>query len=319
MRRGWTRRIGDAPADPYRAKPDQSLVDDGPCRGLPLGGLGTGSIGRDFDGRLSRWHLTPGAYRHHVSPGTWVAVQWARAEPAVLAAPGVRTRPDGLARWPGEGEYEALFPFAWYRFRDVTLRQWSPVIPGREQESARPLAYFDVTLRNPGRSAREVAVALAFELPVGEPCLEAPIALSRDVAAAVARLEAGAGSFALGIEPSPAHEALAAPLRGEDDYELLGSDLWAGVAALAAAPGVSVQPNSRPGLAAAARALLGPGEERTLSFALAWDLPQVRFGENREHRWWRAHTREFGRAGDSAPRIVDAALRERPALAQAVP
>jgi len=306
---GWKRRIGDQLADPYRAKPDQGLIDDGACRGLPLGGLGTGSIGRDFDGCFSRWHLIPGAYRHEVSPGSWVAVQWSSAKPAVLAASEVRRRPQCLASCPDGGEYEALFPFAWYRFPEVTVRQWSPVIPGRERESAWPVAYFEVTLRNPDdHAAREVAVALAFELPVGERFVNGPIELSHDGSTAAAQLAAGAGGFALGAETSSAVQVAAAPLRGEADYDRLGSDLWEPVAELAQGPPVSVAPDEHPGLVAAARAALGPLEERTVRFALAWDLPEVKSGGTGQRSWWRAHTREFGRTGDAAPRVVQAAL-----------
>ncbi|HKA49395.1 MAG TPA: GH116 family glycosyl hydrolase [Candidatus Dormibacteraeota bacterium] len=318
MHGGWKRRIGDRLADPYRAKPDQGLIDDGACRGLPLGGLGTGSIGRDFDGCFSRWHLTPGAYRHEESPGSWVAVQWGSAQPVVLAAPDVRRRPRCLASCPGGGEYEALFPFAWYRFPGVSLRQWSPVIPGRERESAWPVAYFEVTLRNPDdHAAREVTVALSFELPVEERLVSGPIELSLDGSTAVAQLVESAGSFALGAEPSSAVQAAAAPLRGEADYDRLGSDLWAPVVELAQAPPVAVAPDGRPGLVAAARAALEPLEERTFRFALAWDLPEVKFGGPAGRRWWRAHTREFGRTGDGAPRAVRAALQARAELADA--
>jgi len=72
----WRRRVGDILADPYRASFQEPLTDDGAVRGLPLGGLGTGSIGRDHEGRFSRWHLTPGGYRFQHSPGSWLAVQW---------------------------------------------------------------------------------------------------------------------------------------------------------------------------------------------------------------------------------------------------
>ena len=317
MHGGWKRRIGDRLGDPYRARPDQGLIDDGSCRGLPLGGLGTGSIGRDFDGRFARWHLTPGAYRDEVSPGSWVAVQWGSAEPAVLASPDVRTRPEPLARCPDGGEYEALFPFAWYRFPQVTLRQWSPVIPGRERESAWPVAYFDVTLRNPDRAAREVTVALALELPVAERFVIGPITLSHDHATAGAQLSAGAGGFALGGEACSAIQVAAAPLRGELDYHRLGRDLWAPVVELAQAPPATVAPEEHPGLVAAARSALAPLEERTIRFALAWDVPQVDLGKPGRHRWWRAHTKEFGRTGDAAPRLVDAALRARAELEDA--
>jgi len=65
--RGWRRLIGARHPDPFTAKPDQQLTDDGPVQGLPLGGLGTGSIGRDHDGGFSRWHLAPGRYRYRPS------------------------------------------------------------------------------------------------------------------------------------------------------------------------------------------------------------------------------------------------------------
>ena len=67
--RGWRRHIGVRHPNPFTAKPDQQLTDDGPVQGLPFGGLGTGSIGRDHDGGFSRWHLSPGRYRYRPSPG----------------------------------------------------------------------------------------------------------------------------------------------------------------------------------------------------------------------------------------------------------
>ena len=63
---------------------------------------------------------------------------------------------------------------------------------------------------------------------------------------------------------------------------------------------------------------LKPGAGRTVTFALAWDLPLVRFGERREHAWYRAHTRDFGRSGDAAAAIAGTALARRPELAAAV-
>jgi non-lysosomal glucosylceramidase len=249
-------------------------------------------------------------------------VQWPGAEPSVLAAPDVDTRPDALhclgADRTGPGEYEALFPFSWYRFPKATLRQWSPVVPGRERESSWPVAYFEVILRNPDRVAREVTAAFAFELPLEELQVAQPIALWREGGKAVARLESAEGGFAVGADADGALDTVAAPLRGEEDYGRLRRGLWAGMTELAEIGPASVWPTARPGLAAAARVVLAPGEQRALCFALAWDLPQVRFGKDQEHRWWRPHTREFGRAGDAAPRIAEAALRDRPELARAV-
>ena len=39
------------------------MVDDGEWAGVPIGGLGTGSIGRTFRGDVARWHLEVGQHR----------------------------------------------------------------------------------------------------------------------------------------------------------------------------------------------------------------------------------------------------------------
>jgi non-lysosomal glucosylceramidase len=64
----WWRPTGAPFADAARAvagAPHQ--IDDGYWQGLPLGGLGSGSIGRTYRGDFARWHLAPGL--QHVEPG----------------------------------------------------------------------------------------------------------------------------------------------------------------------------------------------------------------------------------------------------------
>jgi non-lysosomal glucosylceramidase len=291
------------------------MTDDGAVRGLPLGGLGTGSIGRDHEGRFSRWHLTPGAYRFRQSPGSWLAVQWSGESPEALVGPSVTLRPAGLAPAAGPAEYEALFPFGWFRFPGVTVREWSPVIPGRERESAWPVAFFEVTLRNDGDHERVATCCLAFELPVEEPFLGGAIRLGQDGSTAVAHADGAPCSFALGVEAGGGGETAAAPLSDTSAYTRLGDGLWDGLSGVA--PRAVVGSVDRPGLAAAARFRLAPGAEATALFALSWDLPEVRFGAQDEHRWWRAHTREFGCEGAAASAIVETALAAHSELAEA--
>jgi non-lysosomal glucosylceramidase len=40
--------------------------DPGPVAGVPLGGIGGGSISRGWKGDFNRWSLWPGRYGHHV-------------------------------------------------------------------------------------------------------------------------------------------------------------------------------------------------------------------------------------------------------------
>jgi non-lysosomal glucosylceramidase len=328
--RGWRRLIGARHPDPFTAKPDQQLTDDGPVQGVPLGGLGTGSIGRDHDGGFSRWHLAPGRYRYRPSPGSWLGVELAGGGPPVaLVTPGSETRPAGLAPPAGLvasigsiGEYEALFPFAWHRYRPevtwgvrVEVRQWSPVIAGREDESSWPVGCLEVTLTNEREDACELTVAFAFELPVDDATLRpaGPVEFSVEDGSVLSRLPAAAASFSLAVEGGD--QTAARALGGDAEYEALASGLWRA----ALNPGaVSSELDARPGLAAAARVRLTPGEQRTVAFALAWDLPQIRFGEDEQHRWHRAHTRRFGTGGTAAGEIANTLLAKRDELTGAI-
>jgi non-lysosomal glucosylceramidase len=328
--RGWRRPIGARHLHPFTAKPGQQLSDDGAVQGLPLGGLGTGSIGRDHDGRFARWHLSPGRYRFRPSPGSWIAVERTGGEgPLALVTPGAEIRPAGLAPQAAAtaalgsiGEYEALFPFAWHRYRPeltggvrVEVRQWSPVVPGREDESAWPVGCLEVTLTNERADPCEVATGFAFELPVDDAALHpaGPAHLSVEGASVLARLPAAHASFALAVDGGD--EAAARGLAGDTDYEAIARGLWRAAGQPGAA---SASLDARPGLAAVARVRLAPGEARTVAFALAWDLPHVRFGEHGEHVWYRAHTRRFGRSGDAAGDIARQLLAEREELACAI-
>jgi non-lysosomal glucosylceramidase len=323
--RGWRRPIGARHPEPFTAKPDQDLTDDGAVQGLPLGGLGTGSIGRDHDGRFSRWNLAPGHHRYRPSPGSFLAVEVAGdGGPVALLPPGTQTRPAGLAPAgdPAEaiGEYEALFPFAWHRYRPelargvrVEVRGWSPVLPGREDVSAWPAGCLEVTLTSERDAACDLSVALAFELPVDDDALSAGgrVGFTVEGGAAMACHADSTASFAVAVDGGD--EVTARALGGDGDYASLAGGLWP------EAPGPrSAAPEAWPGLQAAARLRLEPGESRTVAFALAWDLPQVRFGAHREHAWLRAHTRQFGQDGNAACLIATTLLAHRVELAGAV-
>jgi len=333
--RGWRRSIGARHPNPFTAKPDQDLTDDGPIQGLPLGGLGTGSIGRDHDGRFARWNLSPGHHRYGHSLGSWLALELTgEGGPLALLPPGTETRPAGLAPQgvpagsngahaaPPIGEYEALFPFAWHRYRpDLTwgvrvgVRQWSPVIPGHEDESGWPAGCLEITLTNERETACELTAGMAFELPVEDVALAAggPITFSVEGSGVMAHHPASTASFSLVAEGGD--EAAARALGGDADYAALAGGLWS--AAREAGP-ASAHPETRPGLQAAVRLRLEPGESRTVAFALAWDLAQVRFGDNQEHAWYRAHTRQFGREGVAACVIAHALLSRRAELSGAI-
>ncbi|MEA2622405.1 MAG: non-lysosomal glucosylceramidase, partial [Chloroflexota bacterium] len=62
----WRRRLGEPLADVGHVRVSDPLIDDGAWGGVPVGGLGSGSIGRTHGGDFARWHLEVG--RHRFAP-----------------------------------------------------------------------------------------------------------------------------------------------------------------------------------------------------------------------------------------------------------
>src|SRR4029077_13367504 len=113
----WRRGIG-VPCDRVgHARVEQPILDDGEFSGVPIGGLGTGSIGRTYRGDVARWHLEVGRHRHQPVAADGFALLVVGREGAsatVLSA----LRREELPAWGwtlpvGGGTYHGLFPRAW--------------------------------------------------------------------------------------------------------------------------------------------------------------------------------------------------------------
>src|SRR6266508_2095008 len=78
--RAWRQPIGLPYDGPERARQDVNppLIDDGAWGGVPLGGLGAGSIGRTHRGDFARWHLDVGRHRFETIPADQFSVYVAR-------------------------------------------------------------------------------------------------------------------------------------------------------------------------------------------------------------------------------------------------
>ena len=96
----WSRPIGLA-CDRVSRPRVPGLIDDGEWAGVPIGGLGSGSIGRSFRGDVSRWHLEVGrhAFRPVAADGFSVFVERSgrqRGARPLDAPPGWRAARVGL-------------------------------------------------------------------------------------------------------------------------------------------------------------------------------------------------------------------------------
>jgi non-lysosomal glucosylceramidase len=338
----WRRPIGEPCPDVGRPRVAAPMIDDGEWAGVPIGGLGTGSIGRTFRGDVARWHLDVGRHRFEPVLADGFALFVGRPDGSSTATVlAVRPPGDALRGWGwdlpiGGGTYHALFPRAWQTFEpdavDVRLvgEQLSPVIAGDLERSELPVGVFEWWVENPGPEPLTVGILATFADPPGGPdhgpapgrCHElrsdpsidgvvfgdpgdgAPTALRGTLALAVGAADGWKTSMRATFDP-------------HTDTDLWNDFATDGRLLDQTSPARATSPTAGPaGAAIAATTVLAPGERRSVRFALAWDLPMVEFGAGR--RWWKRYTRGWGRTGERAWDLAVHALAEAPSWRSAI-
>ena len=307
----------------------------GPIQGVPLGGLGGGSVTRGWRGDFTRWQMRPGVYRYGAVPADQFSVcviPEAGRPTARVLYPG---RPAGarvLSAWDwgmdaGCATYFALFPRAWTIYEEpvpgirITCRQVSPVLPGDYRESSFPCGTFTWTLEN--RSERPATVGLLFTFQNGigeEDDLGGGHVNHRFDLRDAGRPVIGVALRHRGQDPltfaiaARADDGVAVTTRPVFDASGTGDEIWRDFRADARLDDTDDGEPSAPGTAAAGAVAvtvaLEPGQAREAVFSLAWDMPLARFGAGRA--WYRRYTRFYGRDGEAAPLLARDALLRSP-------
>jgi non-lysosomal glucosylceramidase len=314
-------------------------VDDGPWGGVPLGGMGAGSIGRTHRGDFARWHLDVGRHRFETIPADQFSVYVGRGD-ARSAHVLSTIRPETLRSWnwdlpAGAGTYHGLFPYAWFEYDWADLpvrllqRQFSPVIPGNYRESSYPVGIFEWQIENPSPEPVTVGLMFSWLNDIGRDRGQdrqgghRNVSIRKDGMTGVL-LQGPAdasdapwnGSFAIMAGEQPGVHLTTRDRFLADD----GSDLWADFAADGrlsdVVDGRPSQPGEAIGAALAATVELAPGETKLVSFVLAWDLPVVEFGSGT--CWYKRYTRFFGHSGANAWAIGADALARRSEWSSAI-
>jgi non-lysosomal glucosylceramidase len=319
----WSRGIGEPLADPPRPRVDIPMLDDGAWGGVPVGGFGSGSIGRTDGGDFARWHLEVGRHRFRPVAACQFSVFWERPDGSCGSHVLSTLRPEELGAWNwdlpvGAGTYQALFPRAWlsYDWDELPVRltqtQLSPVLPHNYPETSYPVGLFGWHLEN--RTEAPLCVGLMFTWQA----LDEGGTATPEGATGTGWVEGGAAGVVLrnplADDGTNGEFAIAATADGDGRVSLRsrfriddgGAELWEDFSADGALDDIDdgrpAAPGEQIGGAVAVTLVLEPGESRTARFALAWDFPLMRFGSGTA--WYRRYTRFFGRDGGHAWQIA---------------
>ena len=184
----WSRPLGLGWDKPYTVRYASNL-DDGPSHGMPLGGFGSGCIGRGPDGAFNLWHLDGGEHWFGTLPDCQFALfesngQHSRAHALAVKPEADASRPEAgepLSAWSwypasspqqSSGTYAARYPLSWTSYEGVFDAQvrceaFSPILPGDYQRSSYPVAVFRWTLSNPTTKPLDLSLLLSWRNTTG--------------------------------------------------------------------------------------------------------------------------------------------------------
>lgn len=152
------------------------------CHGIPLGGMGSGSIGRSYKGEFQRFQLFPRTCEDSPVMANQFSVFVSRPtgeKYSTVLCPGnpevlKGRRTSGIGSWDWKLNekkctYHALYPRAWTVYEGepdpelkIVCRQISPFIPHNYKESSFPVSVFTFTLSNCGKTAADVTLLFTW-------------------------------------------------------------------------------------------------------------------------------------------------------------
>ncbi|XP_027330860.1 non-lysosomal glucosylceramidase isoform X2 [Abrus precatorius] len=316
------------------------------CHGVPLGGIGAGSIGRGFKGEFQRWQLFPRICEEKPVLANQFSVFVSRPSGEKYSSVLCPVKPDILKQNPVSGieswdwnlsgnssTYHALYPRAWTVYEEpdpalrIVCRQISPVIPHNYKESSFPVSVFTFTLKNFGNMTADVTLLFTWANSVGGLSeftgdhFNSKIMMNDGVHGVLLHHktanERSPVTFAIAAEETEnVHISVCPVFVISGAYNgISGKDMWHEVKqhgsfdhlSFAKTP-VPSEPGSSIGAAIAATVNIPSDAERIVTFSLAWDCPEVKFPWGRTY--YRRYTKFYGTNGNAAADIAHDAIIE---------
>jgi non-lysosomal glucosylceramidase len=305
----WSRPMGSHPAG----------ATGKTKRGVPLGGIGAGNFMFNLCGTFGPWELKTGYHEEKFLR----QAAFHLFEQAAGQAPVTRTlaTEDVLPAWNklqvGSGTYYALYPKAWFVYQgttaDVSLKQFTPVIPHNYRETSYPVAIFEFHLSNP--AADTLKLALMFTFPNAgygndkRTGYSSQAVREEGITGVVMKAASPQNNSTTqntewciaAQEQSGTSVSYCTSWNGEGD----GLDIYSDFGGDGLLSNGAID-ESQSAAAVAVKITLAPGGSATVPFALSWDFPRVRFGGGTE--WYRRYTEYFGFDADHSFLIAREAL-----------
>ncbi|PON68328.1 Beta-glucosidase GBA2-type [Parasponia andersonii] len=314
--------------------------------GVPLGGIGAGSIGRSYRGEFQRIQLFPtksedvpilanqfSVFVKRPSGERYSTVLSPKSQELAkeVSASGI-----GSWDWNLNAEkctYHALFPRAWTVYDGepdpelvIVSRQISPFIPHNYKESSFPVSAFTFTISNKGRAPADVTLLFTWTNSVG-----GTSGASGGHFNSKMKTENGVHGVLLHHKTANGHPPVTFAIAAEENddvhvskcpYFLISGnskgntakEMWNEIKKFGSFNHLDCNETSVPskrgstiGAAIAATLTIPSGAVRTVTFSLAWDCPEVRFIGKTYHR---RYTKFYGSHGDAAANIARDAILE---------
>ncbi|KAI3915625.1 hypothetical protein MKX01_015450 [Papaver californicum] len=331
-----------APIDPFTresCKPSAS-------QGVPLGGMGSGSISRGFRGEFRHMQIVPGICE--TSPvranqfSIFISRDGGNKKFSSVLAPGQheglgKLGDQGISSWnwnlSGQhSTYHAVFPRAWTIYDGepdpelkVSCRQISPFIPHNYQDSSLPSAVFVYTLVNTGKERAKVSLLFTWANSIGGNShlsgghVNEPFRGEDGVSGVLLHHKTAKGNppvtFAIAACETQNVNVTVSPCFGlTDQNRVTAKNIWDTMAEdgsfdlgnFNAGSSIPSLPGETHCAAVSASAWVEPHGKCTVAFSLAWSSPKVKFLKGNTYN--RRYTKFYGTSERSAAHIVHDSL-----------
>ncbi|KAI3856251.1 hypothetical protein MKX03_036375 [Papaver bracteatum] len=317
------------------------------CQGVPLGGIGSGSIGRSYKGEFQRFQLFPAVCEDEPVLANQFSVFVSRSNgkrySSVLCPKPPNLSQDsttsgiGAWDWNMEGEvstYHALYPRAWTIYDGeadpelkIISRQLSPFIPHNYKESSLPVAVFTFTVFNSGNTDADVTLLFTWANSVGGKSgdsgghINIKMPTKDGVRGVLLQHNTDDGeppvTFAIAAEEKTGVKISECPhfvISGKSQG-ITAKEMWNQIKEHGTFSNLSLDEMSTPsetgssvGAAISASVTLASNTTRTVTFSLAWACPEVRFSSGTTYL--RRYTRFYGSHGNASANIARDAILE---------